>query len=364
MKKKIALQTFQLSTNYGGILQAFALQHYLTKKGFDVVHINRAYQSNNSFLKFKIIVDKIINFNTTLAINKAESIFKVFVNKFINLSPPLYSTKLWNKYINENKFDAVIVGSDQIWRQEYVGAFAEEFFLNFKKGKIKKIAYAASFGVDKIGNGYAKQISNQLHDFDAISVREKSGVDILQKNFNIEAVHLIDPTLLLLSQDYIDMFELKKDVKKPYIFAYVLDKNLHKQNMIEEVEKTLGMVSKLVYGSEVTKATYNDVDIRSKVSIETWLSHFYNADYIVTDSFHGMIFSILFNKRFIVIANESRGVSRFESMLNLIDLKEKLIFSGANLKKETILKPIDYESINSIIEEERKLANKFINQVF
>lgn len=359
--KKIAIQTHPLTTNYGGILQAFALQHWLGRQGYDTIHLNRVFKTTDWVLWLKLLAYKILYFRELSVKRFVEENFNQFIDHNINLSLPLKSNKEWIQFIQNNNFTAVITGSDQVWRKEYTGAWINEYFLNFIKGDIKKIAYAASFGVDSIDTEFAAKIGNLLSDFDAISVREDSAVKILKDNFNLEATHLLDPTMLLTAEDYVSIFDLQKENDNPFVFAYVLDKNKDKQNIINDVGSALGLKSKFVYGAEVTKETWRDKDIANKVSIEQWLQNYYNADFVVTDSFHGTVFSIVFNKPFLVIGNERRGMSRFHSLLAMFGLQDRLINDFASFDaNKLIAKEIDWESVNDKLEMEREKAVKFL----
>lgn len=362
--KKIAIQTHPLKTNYGGILQAFALQYWLDSMGYDTIHLNRVFKADNNILKIKQIAYRLFYFKEKAVKDKVNSIFKSFINKHINLSVPLYSHKEWYNYIKNNSIDMLITGSDQVWRKEYTGAFFNEYFLNTKATNlnIKKVSYAASFGVDNIDQNYIDRIADLLHDFDAISVREDSGVKILKDNFNIDATHLIDPTMLLTADQYINIFNLKKEAKKPFVLAYVLDKNSEKQSIIAEVEEQLKIRTQFVYGAEVTKQTWRDKDIVNKPSIEQWLQSFYNAEFVVTDSFHGTVFAILFNKPFIAIANKNRGLTRFTSLLDLFNLSDRLVSELDDVELKRINHDIDFETINLIIEREQNKAKSFFDK--
>lgn len=363
MKKKIAIQTMQLHTNYGGILQAFALQYYLEQKGADVIHLNRIYKPTSINLKLKIFFHKWLYHKLYNTSQKAIAVFKPFIDKFIHLSPPLHSTNEWSEYVKEHYFDAVVVGSDQVWRLDYVGGFFDEFFLNFPKRNEKKIAYAASFGKDKIENSSIAHLKGVLDDFDAISVREKSGVNLIKQHFNLFAQQLLDPTLLLTKDEYIKIFDLKRQTSENVAFCYVFDNTPFIISIIDSVKKELGLNSKIVYGVEVTKETYKNKDKSTKIPIENWLQNFYNADFIVTDSFHGMVFSIIFNKPFIVIANEQRGISRFESLLSLFSLEERLFFVNDIFDLSLLHKNIDYNKVNKLIKIEQAKSNLFFDNI-
>lgn len=361
MKKKIAIQTLFLHDNYGGILQAFALQYYLEKRDFEVIHLNR-YNKPDTLLKAKLFLHKIryAAFYKMSYLNK--DTFKGFINQKINLSPALNSFSEWQKYISEQNFDAVIVGSDQVWRFEYVNHLLREFFLDFDKEVTKKLSYAASFGVENIGVENLMNVKNLLSNFDAASVREIHSV-IKLKEIGIEADHHLDPTLLLKKENYIELFDLNENLNNEEIFCYVLDKNSFKQQVIQEVAKIVDLKYTTVFGDTPNLDNYLDADIIFKPKPEEWLQKFLAAKYIITDSFHGMIFSIIFNKKFLVIGNEQRGLSRFTSFLGQVNLMNRLILVGTNLPDCAAIKDeIDYFAVNNFIEAERKRSDAYFKK--
>jgi len=362
MKKKVAIQTLKLYTNYGGILQAYALQYILSKQGYDVVHLNRFNRTVSPKATLKLFIHKLLNPQLHSSIIKANRIFSPFIERYINYSEPLYNFDEWRNYVEQHNFDAVIVGSDQVWRIDYVKAFVNENFLNFYKHNTKKISYAASFGNDKMDEDYVSFIKDKLADFDAISVREKSGLELIKNNFDIIAEHLIDPTLLLDKEAYVKIFSLKKTSNRPFVLSYVLDKNDKKLSITNLVKEKKNLGVKFVYGTEITKGNFRDKDIGSKVSVETWLEYFYNAEYVVTDSFHGMVFSIIFNKPFLVIANKQRGVSRFVSLLEQLGMSNRLIFENISFDDISLDQNLDYEEINRKVALERERAINYLHK--
>lgn len=356
---KIAIQTLMLYNNYGGILQAFALQKYLHNKGADVIHLKRYNEPASLKLKLKLTLHKLVNAKLVNTYKDVNDVFKPFIDEYINYSPGLKSKEEWANYIKKNNFKAVVVGSDQVWRYDYVQHLYPEFFLDFQNNECKKMSYAASFGVNNLSKHPITRTNKMLTDFDALSVREDNGVDLIKKNFNLKAEHHIDPTILYTSEDYTSFFDLKPEEVENHLFSYVLDKNQFKRDIINTVKKKLNLELSIVYGSEVTKSNYLDKDLLNKPSIEKWLQNFLSAKFIVTDSFHGMLFSIIFHKPFVVIANEQRGVARFTSFLKKLDLLDRLVYSGSKWDTNIINKSIDFNLINQLLDEERKRTKEF-----
>lgn len=363
MKTKLAIQTLKLSTNYGGILQAFALQYFLEKRGAEVIHLRMYEIPKPIILRLKLIAHTLRYRKLRRTVRSADNVFSIFISKYIKLAPHVTSLNEWRDYIHREDFNAVVVGSDQVWRLDYINAFVEGYFLDFLKGKTKKIAYAASLGRDSFDSGRILAINEMLQDFDAVSLREQSGVQLFADKLNIKAEHVVDPTLLLTQKEYIDLFALEKKSEGKKLFCYVLDKASFKLEIINKVKSELDLPDTFVYGVEVTKENYKDKDLSTKVSVEQWLQNFYNAEFVITDSFHGMIFSIIFNKPFLVIANEHRGVARFTSLLDLLNLRERLVFNKDNFDESLLRNSIDYGQVNEIIRREKDRAVSFFNNV-
>ena len=182
------------------------------------------------------------------------------------------------------------------------------------------------------------------------------------KNLQIESLHHVDPTLLLSKRDYVNNFKLKKKNEGGKVFCYVLDKNPFKQEVISLVSEKLQLPYSIVYGDTPNLSNYLDVDVLNKPTIEQWLQNFVDSDYVVTDSFHGMVFSVIFNKPFLVIGNEERGLSRFTSFLKIINLEERLILMNKNWDNLLVFKEINYDSINEIVAIEKEKSFSYFKK--
>lgn len=359
MTKKIAILTQPLITNFGGTLQAFALQKLLTKKGYDVEIINYQYNQISDVKKFLSIIK-----NRILGKNKIYPFFekeldliriehKRFIKKYMKCSKIIYSVNDLKGYFKEKKFDAVVVGSDQVWRVAYSPRI-ESFFLDFldDNEKIKKVAYSASFGIDNWQFNKEKTIEIQklVHKFDAIAVREVSAVGICNEFLNIEVQHTLDPTLLLEPRDYLELLSISDKVScnKGKIFTYVLDNDNKKKEAIEKIAKKM---NKDIFTNQPKNKVKNNLFIKNYESyiypsIENWIKSFHEADFIITDSFHGTVFSIIFNKPFISIVNNERGASRFESLLEQLGLASRMVYEISEISNHLISEVVDYNLVN------------------
>ena len=338
---KIGILTQALTTNYGGILQNYALQTVLKRMGHEVLTFDICKPDWRDWLivTIKTTIKKCIGkkseyLMTPAQKRKLEMPLRKFVKKNIKLTSPRVKLPIASQ-IRKYSLDAIVVGSDQVWRPVYNYGYIDDMFLAFSRGaNIKRIAYAASFGSDNWE--YTKReetiCSALAKEFDGISVREKSGINLCNQYLGVDATHVLDPTLLLKKDDYTS---LCTDIEKrePFVFAYLLDQNNKKIEDIKRFSESKGLSYFIKSaGSIVTK--YD--------SIELWLSYFRDAKYIITDSFHGTAFSIIFNKEFYVYKNAHRGNSRFESILEEFGLKDRLIEN--NLFERSL---IDWESVNA-----------------
>lgn len=363
---KIGILTLPIAENYGGILQAVALYRYLHNQGHGLVLIYKAHDQNYLKRAIKsILLSPIFSFLPLKRVQnhkewqERKAFHRPFIEKEIyKISEDLYTKEDLEIFAKKENFDAVIVGSDQVWRKAYMGAkFYQNYFFDFiDSAKTKKIAYAASFGKDHWeGKDDIEEISKLLADFTAISTREKSGVDICKNSFGYEnAKHVLDPTMLQPKEFYLGEIVSKYDtskIKKGGLLTYVLDEEDEKRKIIDFIkEKTDSKEVNHLKGFNKEKTTF---------TVPEWLASFANADFVVTDSFHGMVFSIIFEKDFVVIGNEGRGMDRFTSLLPIIGLEDRLIFGFEDLKDEKLEK-IDYKKVKEILERQREKSVGFL----
>lgn len=347
---KIGILTQPLLSNYGGILQNYALQTVLRRMGHEVYTFDllKYTWKDWAILTIKTIIKKIIgrkgNFPLTpIKKRKIEKPLRTFVYENINLTTRVRKVS-W-QLIEKYNIDTLVVGSDQVWRPIYNYSI-EDMFFKFADGKnIKKIAYSASFGVDQweFSPEQTKECATLAKKIDFISVREASGVELCKNHLGVEAFHTLDPTLLLSADDYNTLCQ-NIEKRQPFVFAYILDMDERKVSEIKSFAKDKGL-------PYFIKSADNDV--KDADSIELWLSYFRDASFIITDSFHGTAFAINYNKDFFVFLNEQRGNSRFDSLLNLFYLKDRIVTS-VNLE----LQSINWMSVNNMLNSERQRSWK------
>jgi len=374
--KKIGILTQHLHDNYGGLLQAFALQKYLTKHGYDVLTVDFLSKNIGETVRRKprlwgikgIIINSIRkyilkrNVDSIFPLNETEKASigretRRFVAENIRLTQRLSSLEEF-KYLDSYKFDAFIVGSDQVWRPRYSPGLPA-FFLDFLGAdtKTKRIAYAASFGTDNCDEYSPEELvkySALCKKFDAIGVREDSAVELCKSNFGAKADHVLDPTILLEKDDYIELVN-KDGIPESAgdMMVYVLDRSPEKQRMINQVAVTRGLKPFTVMPEAATGIF---------PPVTQWLRGFMDAKYVVTDSFHGVAFSIIFNKPFIAIGNKERGLARFTSVLKKFNLEERLVLTESELTQEKIDAEIDFGKVNEIKKMKQEYAFEFLHK--
>lgn len=357
VKKKIGILTLPFRHNYGGIFQAYALMTFLKKSNYDVHLIDRQWD----ILSKRGVVYYIKRLLYYFLIRKIKSFY---IKKIVPKTVQINSQKEM-QILNNLNFDAIIVGSDQVWRREFTIGVKNNFFLDFLTNKkIKKIAYGASFGIDVFDENdkIIKDISILLKKFDNISVRESSGVLICKKLFNVHADHVLDPVFLLDNLDYLKLVK-KNSNKKKILCSYILDNSETKSSIVKTISKKFKLKVKESSSKKNTSLILENrgyFDFYNYIcpSLEDWLSDLYYADFIVTDSYHGLVCSIIFNKQFIVIANRKRGLTRFESLLEKLNIKNRLIFDEFDVI--SLSERIDYNQINDKLEKLKKISKKFI----
>lgn len=267
-------------------------------------------------------------------------------NRFIRKNIHHYYKKVWDTNIVSH-FDAVVVGSDQVWRPIFYYRPIEEAFLSFLgDAKIKRVAYAASFGVDhcEYTEEQRKSCSSLLKKFDAISVRESSGVQLCQEYFDTKAVQVLDPTLLLSADDYRALIKRgKTQPSNGNLLVYMIDRTKEKEAFVERIAQEEGLTP-FWMSCEADDETL-PLEQRIKMPVEQWLRSFDDAEFVLTDSFHGCVFSIIFRKQFLAIGNKERGLSRFQSLLTLFSLQDRLILSPDEYKSN--LSSIDYDQVQA-----------------
>lgn len=357
MKKKIAILTQPLGVNYGGIIQNYALQTVLKKMGYDPITINRWNNLNHSWFKKNKYYFKIHNIFYRGNFN--------FLKNHIKLTQKLDSDAKFYKHFEKNKYDAYVVGSDQTWRPKY-SPNIKNYFLDFLKDKkddvSKKIAYASSFGTSdwEYTGEQAKMATEMIKQFDAVSVREDAAVQLVENHLDYKAELVVDPTMLLSPADYRQLYKNSNLPKREGAFVYVLDTANGKNEIIQKIAGFLNLHTFRNQPPAPVSGKKESIKNRTYPPMETWVKAFDDAEFVVTDSFHGTVFSILYNKPFIAIVNKSRGSSRFISLLKQFGLENRLINDISDLSDALLLEKIDFSVVNQNLEVLRDSSHQFL----
>lgn len=350
---KIGILTQHFLLNYGGIIQNFALQQVLMKLGHDPLTFEHdtCYSRTRWFLRTIKHILRTRSFRNlpVYPIYNGRIGNKNFI-KFVLKNIKSVPVKDFTPFLTtQYGIDAYVVGSDQVWRPAFnLGHRLGNMFLDFADDKVKKLSYAASFGCKEweYTKEQEKACSKLARRFDAISVREASAVDLCKNHFGVDASLVLDPTLLLNKEDY---GKVCNDVprKEKHIFVYSLVVSEEVLAVAEKVAETIDLpIIVKQAGSKVKKED----------TIEDWFAEFRDADYVVTDSFHGMVFSIIFNKPFAIVMNPSGGNDRYISLLSQLGLMERIV----SAELQPVFSAIDWSDVNHRLTELRKASFEFL----
>ncbi len=373
---RIAVITLPLHTNYGGILQAYALRRVLMDMGHEADVIDR----NVKIVfppkwKMPLIYAKRIALNIASGWNgpeiarekrlvKEHPAVAAEVSRFTDAC---VSPRLVDRYddIKAGEYDAFIVGSDQVWRPDYFGRI-EDAFLGFtKEWNVKRVAYAASFGTDRLEYSYEQldRCATLLKSFDGVSVREQSAVGICDEWLDCPgAVHVLDPVMLLHSDDYRDIAAgAAGRPSEGKALKYIMDPAPEKTAIADRIAAWFpgGM-----YDASVSPRDFS-IPLKDRIvpPLEEWVSCFEDAEFVVTDSFHGCVMSILFHKPFIVLGNVARGLSRITSLLETFGLEDRLVQGlDPDDDGEYYLAGIDWASVDAVLDQMRMTSLEFLKK--
>ena len=364
---KVGILTFHFAHNYGAMLQAYATLTYLCKLGYNAEIIDYRlpiiYRYNYEMFGPIGLYKRYREFNGVL-ISLAKTILKYwhhrhpqkswykfedFMNKYMIKSPRIYNTQL----INKMGYDAIVCGSDQIWNTHITGKLSPEYFGYGFDSNIIKIAYAASSGDAVIGEKDLSILKTYIKSFQAISVREKGLSDFL-RNQGVPNINVLDPIFLLRKTDWLKITipPSAKDYVLTYSFAETDDFFYIAQYVANKMGKKL-ICFLFTRNNSLPKSIQQVTDGGPR----EFLGYISNADFIITNSFHGTAFSILFERQFICIPPKA-GAERIHSLLSLLSLSSRACnTSGVD---KCIQKTVDYKNINGRIEKERNRSYEFL----
>lgn len=361
MSKIIGIVTYHRAVNYGAVLQAYALQTALCDLGVDNEIIDYRNPKLEDIHKKRTISDcsgpkDLLRFVLFAgAFNKKLEKFRLFTEEHLRLSGPFYS-KEELEYISD-LYDMFIVGSDQVWNFK-INEFDPVYFLDFVHDRTKKKTYAASFGLNEIPSEYIDEYSRLLSGFDSILIREAKGVEILKKQFSIESSVVLDPTMLIPPSQWLDLIGESRHKGERYVLVYGFGKSIHMEALAIKIAKKTGL--KIIWmGAKLSLSSMRKYGSAGPCAFLSLLSE---ADYVITNSFHGTALSILFNRQFFTeLLPASTGVnSRLEDILNLFELQDRRFGS---VDAAVIESKINYEKVNIKLDEERRKSLDLLNGV-
>ena len=350
---KVAICTiFDEFPNYGNKLQNYAMTHILRKYNIKYSSIISNKVKKNKIIQLKVFIKRILDLSLSdyyLEYKKNRK-FKEFDNLFLNPSSDYINGKL-----RSNDYDYFIVGSDQVWNDNWFDGFREDLFLlTFIENK-KKVCYAPSFGVSSISEKWKPYFEKYLLLFPQLSVREEAGAKIIKELTGRDAEVLIDPTLLLTKEEWLEISN-KPFSKNLNTEGYILNYFLGQQQ-----QKNVDFINQISNENGLKVVSLMDLKQRDifQSGPQEFISLISNAKLICTDSFQACVFSILFNKPFVVFDRDGNGAgmnSRINTLLDKYDLKKR---QYCNIEKSEIFN-CEYDVFNKKIVNERKAALKYI----
>lgn len=342
--------------NYGALLQYYALQVYLRGRGHDVFWIRSILPQSS----IHIFLRNLKNYRSLKLVYKFYKCHKSFIDfqkKFLKVSSREYKGNS-DLMVNTPCADLYITGSDQVW-----GGMLKENYLCFVQDPLKKVAYAASFGRNHLDANQVNVVKPWIKKFKAISVREKSGVQLCESLFGVHAEHLLDPTLLIDASYYPTLNSHKVT---NLLYCYFLNVKSDNEVRIEEIRD---FARKLGLSLRIASCQYSEIFFKLQEldmpSPEQWLQNYRDAKYIVTNTFHGTVFSIVFRKQFVTILQSGKSSpqnDRLISLLSMLGLEDRIIMADQSFDI-TISKPIDWDRIEKILAHYREKTNIFFNAI-
>lgn len=387
MGKKVGLVTCYFKNNYGSMLQAYATKKFLDNNQIENETINIDYNKDFKKGKREYYLTQITNFKFIK--NKSGMIklkFQKKLNKELGKNIAIRNRKYKefrreinlsrsnNNYIdltNQAKelYTDVVVGSDQLWLP--VNVVSDYYTLNWVPDDINKVSYSTSFGFSSIPKKYNEMYKKFLSRINHLSTREESGVKIIKDITNKDAKLVCDPTILLTKEEWQKEIKNEPIYKEKYILCYFLGNNIEHRKFAERLKEKAGYkIVSLNHSDEYVKYSdtfcdYSPFDVGPK----EWINLIENAEYICTDSFHGTVFSILFNKKFFDFRrhnNKSKVStnSRIDSLLDVAGISKERILTGTEDIDEVLKYKIDYDKVNKNIDKFRKDSGKwFLNSL-
>lgn len=356
---RVGIITFHNAINYGAVLQAYALNRIINEEWADaeiidylnpqIINTYKPFNYGKSITLKNIL--KAISYYPFLKVKNYK--FRRFVNKEICISKP-YRTNDALKQIS-NKYEKFISGSDQIWNFQNTNN-DNTYFLDFVNDKKKKYSYAASFGISEIPQKYKNIYKSLLMGFEKISVRESQGAKIVYDLTNRKSCINLDPTFLITKEMWLQLCKTEIH-EKNYIVLYLMEYSLGIIQFAEKLSNELGL--KIIYINSSLVNRVNGKYVRT-AGPKRFLKLIAESSYVVTNSFHGLAFSIIFNKNFFIDFQERKqnSNSRIEELLSLFKLEDRLIYNSCSYKCD-----INYSNVNKILVMNRINSKNYLRDI-
>lgn len=375
--KRVGIITIVRVNNYGAELQAYATQEALRKQGYDAEIIDYLFYKNKGHKRtkssrptFKMplkkhmaewLYPKLARLKALLQRNKLMKVRAENFEKFHQANTHFSQTyHSYDELLSTSiEYDAYVVGSDQVWNPGVYSSL-DPYFLKFApKGK-RKLSYASSIGLSELPVHTHQYYHEVLEGLDAISVREEQAVDLVKQVSGRDAQWVLDPTLLLNAEEWQKVAKMPQDIREKYILLYELTPCPHLKTLAKHIAEIKGC--KVVRITKDANRVESDSDVINVMDAgpAEFIGLFHNAEFVVTNSFHGTAFSINFNRPFYVVTPARKNNnSRQQSILRLFGLTDRLLTEGTPLPQEDVL-PIEYELVNTKLEEQRYLSMNYL----
>lgn len=352
-KKTVGIMTFHWAANYGAVLQSWALQKFLCNEGYQAEVIDYVPQDLKQSLIKCFLTRRLSKMKSRISEYRKEKKIKLFRATQIHTSGNHYNNSI-SLMNNAPEYDVYLSGSDQIWNPSFTMERSEGinkcYYLGFAKNEKRRVAFSSSFGCSEISDGMKNAIKPELQKYYRLSVREMSGVEILN-SMQLSAVCTADPTFLLHVDEYKSLFQIKKN-KKNSLYAYVL----HGQyDYLKSISKNIASLLDL------------EIEREAECTVEEWLNYIYTAEFVITNSFHCVVFSLLFHTPFLAFDVKGMKMSdRLVTLLERVGLSECFVsIDDMNATSDNFsiaLETIDWQSVDDRVEMMRKEAISYLKE--
>ena len=364
-KQKIGILTYHRAENYGSALQAYALTHYLIQKGYDAeiidYHSSAQDKMYSIFKPYRSGKDLIRNLQIAchfFSLKKKKDRFESFLSAYVKISKESFNEESDLSILNQ-RYDLFICGSDQIWNYQCCD-FTKAYLLDFVQDKTKCISYAASLGIEQFDDAHKELYRDHLSEFYRISVREKIGAEYISALTGRTVATVPDPVMLLNAKDWNELI-CKPKIKRKYIFCYFIGDVVGMRDFAVKMKKKKNLPL-VVVNINLRDEFYINKKKYSAGPTE-FLSLLNNSEYICTNSFHAVVFSLLFHKNFWVFSSVDKlsSKSRIENITEYFDLQSRVINCEKALP-DNIIEPIDYSDVDRKIDQLREVGVAFLNE--